>query len=68
MQSCWVYILSSKPRGTLYIGVTNGLLRREHRSGYVPGFTRRYQEHILVWFEEFARIDEAIQHEKTMKE
>lgn len=70
MQSYWVYILSSKPRGTLYIGVTNGLIRRveQHRSGNVPGFTRRYRVHMLVWFEEFARIDEAIQREKTMKE
>jgi putative endonuclease len=66
----WVYILASKPRGTLYIGVTNGLIRRveEHAKGFIPGFTRRYGAHMLVWFEEFASIDEAIQREKAMKE
>lgn len=70
VQSYWVYILASKPRGTLYIGVTNGLIRRveEHRHGMVPGFTRKYRVRVLVWFEEHARIDEAIQSEKTMKE
>ena len=65
-----MYILTSRPRGTLYIGVTNGLIRRieEHRHGAVPGFTRKYHVHMLVWFQEFATIDEAIQREKTMKE
>lgn len=70
MHSYWVYILASKPRGTLYIGVTNGLIRRveEHRSGSIRGFTQRYRVNQLVWFQEFCRIDEAIQREKTMKE
>ena len=70
MYSYWVYIVASKPRGTLYIGVTNGLIRRvdEHAEGLMPGFTRRYRVHTLVWFEEFASIDEAIQRERTMKE
>ena len=70
MHSYWVYIVASKPRGTLYIGVTNGLIRRveEHRSGSVRGFTQRYRVNQLVWFEEFYRVDEAIQREKTMKE
>jgi putative endonuclease len=66
----WVYILASKPRGTLYIGVTNGLIRRveEHARALVPGFTHRYRVHTLVWFQEFASANEAIQREKTMKE
>ena len=70
MDAYWVYILGSRPRGTLYIGVTNGLIRRveEHASGLIPGFTRRYRVHTLVWFEEFGRIDEAIRREKAMKE
>ncbi len=70
MHAYWVYILASKPRGTLYIGVTNGLIRRieEHAKGLIPGFTRRYRIHMLVWFQEFASIEEAIQREKTMKE
>ena len=38
----WVYILASKPGGTLYIGVTNNLVRREHREGLADGFTKRY--------------------------
>ncbi len=70
MQSYWVYILASKPRGTLYIGVTNSLIRRveQHAKGDVPGFTRRYRVHTLVWFEEFASVVDAIQREKTLKE
>ena len=42
--SYWVYILASKPQGTLYVGVTNDLLRRvwEHREGLIPGFTKTY--------------------------
>ena len=49
----YVYILASKPQGTLYVGVTNDLVRRvaEHKTGAVPGFTRRYKVHNLVYFE-----------------
>ena len=64
------YMLASKPYGTLYIGVTNGLIRRieQHRDGTASAFTRKYKVHTLVWFEEFADINDAIQREKTMKE
>ncbi|MGH6855425.1 MAG: GIY-YIG nuclease family protein, partial [Aestuariivirga sp.] len=64
-----VYILASKPYGTLYIGVTGDLISRvvEHRSGEKPGFTRRYKVFTLVHFEPFGEIDCAIQREKTMK-
>jgi putative endonuclease len=66
----WVYLLASRPRGTLYIGVTNGLIRRvdEHRAGTGSAFTRKYRVHLLVWFDEFANVEIAIQREKTMKE
>ncbi len=70
MLSYFVYILSSKPYGTVYIGVTNGLIRRveEHRAGTVSKFTARYKVHTLVWYQEFADVNEAIQREKAMKE
>ena len=70
MRSFWVYMLASKPMGTLYIGVTNGLIHRveQHRDGGASKFTRRYKVQTLVWFQEFADIREAIQREKTMKE
>jgi putative endonuclease len=69
MRSTWTYILASKPRGTLYIGVTNGLIQRinQHRTGKGSAFTRRYHVHTLVWYEEFARARDAIQREKSLK-
>jgi putative endonuclease len=65
----YAYMLVSRVRGTLYIGVTGDLVRRvfEHRSGAVPGFTRRYGVSRLVWFEEFDDVTAAIQREKTFK-
>jgi putative endonuclease len=64
-----VYLLASKHYGTLYIGVTSNLVGRttQHREGYFKGFTKKYGIHRLVWYEEFAEIDDAIQREKTMK-
>jgi putative endonuclease len=69
MRSTWTYILASKPRGTLYIGVTNGLIQRveQPRAGTGSAFTRRYRVHTLVWYEEFASAREAIQREKSLK-
>lgn len=66
----FVYLLASRPYGTLYIGVTNDLIRRvdQHRAGQGSMFTRKYRVHTLVWYEMFADIDQAIQREKTMKE
>jgi putative endonuclease len=51
--SFWVYILASRRNGTLYIGMTDDLVRRawEHRIGAVPGFTKKYGIKMLVWFE-----------------
>ena len=69
MRSYWTYILASKPRGTLYIGVTNGLIARveQHRAGQGSAFTRKYRVHMLVWYEQFADVRQAIQREKTLK-
>jgi putative endonuclease len=60
---------ASGPGGTLYVGVTNNLIRRvfEHRSGMVPGFTKRYGVKRLVYFEEHATAPLAIQREKNIK-
>ena len=65
----WVYIMASKPRGTIYTGVTSDLVPRvqQHREGVFPGFTSKYGVKLLVWYEEFADIRDAIQREKTIK-
>ena len=65
----YVYILSNKRNGTLYIGVTNSLRRRleEHKAGLVPGFTKQYNVHLLVYFEEYNDIRDAITREKRLK-
>jgi putative endonuclease len=62
-------MLASRRRGTLYIGVTNNLIKRvyEHRNGLVPGFTKKYKVYRLVWFEIHDDIREAIAKEKRMK-
>jgi putative endonuclease len=64
-----LYILASRPGGTLYIGVTNNLVRRvfEHREGLVPGFTKRYGVKMLVYYEAHDTAVAAIQREKNMK-
>jgi putative endonuclease len=65
----FVYILASRYKGTLYVGVTNDLSRRvgEHKAGLVPGFTKTYKVHRLVYYEEFASILEARARERTLK-
>ncbi len=65
----WLYILASKPRGVLYVGVTNDLVRRvwQHREGVVDGFTRKYFVRKLVYFEEHATAEAAIEREKKLK-
>jgi putative endonuclease len=66
----WTYILASKPNGTLYTGVTSDLIGRvaKHRNGYYSGaFTRRYGVYLLVYYEGFASIMEAIAREKQLK-
>lgn len=65
----YVYILASRIGGTLYIGVTNDLVRRvhEHRSKTVEGFTRQYNVTRLVYFEACSDIEVAIMREKQVK-
>lgn len=67
--SYWVYILASGVGGTLYVGVTNDLVRRvyEHREGLAVGFTRKYALKRLVYFEPHESILAAIQREKNIK-
>jgi putative endonuclease len=69
MAGGYVYILTNRPNGVLYVGVTNDLVRRvfEHRSGFVEGFTRRYGLKRLVYFERFDDIRDAIQREHNIK-
>ena len=69
MTDYWVYILTNVRRGTLYIGVTNDLIRRthEHRDGLVRGFSKRYNLKMLVYFERYDTPYEAIQREKNIK-
>ena len=64
-----VYILTNRKDGTLYIGVTNDLLRRifEHREGAVSGFTKKYNLKRLVYFEAFDDPENATLREKRMK-
>jgi putative endonuclease len=65
----YVYILASRIGGTLYIGVTNDLVRRvyEHREDVTDWFTKKYQVHRLVYFEQHSDIEAAIQREKRLK-
>ncbi len=69
MNYYYVYILASKPYGTLYIGVTNDLVRRvwEHQNDFVEGFTKKYGVHTLVYYEQCESIESAITREKQMK-
>lgn len=68
MKSHYVYLLTNRSK-TLYVGVTNDLLRRmaEHKTQWIPGFTSRYNLNRLVWFEETDRIEDAIAREKQIK-
>jgi len=65
----YVYILASAPNGTLYIGLTNDLVRRvyEHREGLADGFTKRHGVKSLVYYETYDRVEQALQREKNMK-
>ncbi|WP_115460567.1 GIY-YIG nuclease family protein [Winogradskyella aurantiaca] len=65
----WVYIITNKPRGTLYIGVTGGIDDRmeRHKDGKGSGFASKYKLDLLVYYEEFQFINDAIAREKQLK-
>jgi len=65
----FVYIMASKKNGTLYIGVTNNLIRRvfEHKQDIIEGFTKKYKVHSLVYYEHTSDIYSAIEREKAIK-
>lgn len=69
MKQFYVYILSSKRNGTLYIGVTSDLIKRvyEHKHDLVEGFTKKYNVHYLVWYEIHESSESAITREKQIK-
>ena len=67
-RSYFIYIMASDS-GTLYIGVTNDLIRRtyEHKNDLAEGFTQKYRCHKLIYFEEFSHPTSAIEREKQLK-
>ncbi len=69
MKTYYVYVLASKRNGTLYIGVTNDLIRRvyEHKNNLIAGFTSKNNVHRLVYYEQFDNIEYAIHREKRLK-
>ncbi len=66
----FVYILASRRNGTLYVGVTNNLIKRvdEHKSDLIRGFTERYGVHMLVHYESCDSVESALRREKQLKE
>ena len=69
MAGGYVNVLTNRPNGILYVGVTSDLVRRvyQHREGFVDGFTKRYGLKRLVYFEHFEDIRTAIQREHNIK-
>jgi len=69
MKTYFVYIMASKKNGTLYIGMTNDLNRRvlEHKHDLLDGFTKKYNVHNLVYFEQTNDVNAAIVREKQSK-
>ncbi len=65
----YVYILTSRKNGTLYVGVTSDLVRRvwQHKETSVEGFTKKYGVHRLVYCEDYEEIARALQREKNIK-
>ena len=68
-QSYFVYLLAGRRNGTLYVGVTNDLIKRvgQHKQGLVDGFTKKYGVKMLVWYELTESIESAVLREKQIK-
>ena len=69
MKPYYVYILASRKNGTLYIGVTNDLVRRayDHKNNVIQGFTEKYGVHALVYYESYTDVRDALTREKRLK-
>ena len=69
MKQYYVYMMTNRWHNVLYTGVTNSLERRvwEHKNGWLPGFTKKYNCHHLVYFEMYDSIEQAIAREKHIK-
>jgi len=69
MKGGWIYFMANRPEGTLYVGVTNNLIRRvfEHRTHIQEGFTKKYNLNRLVYYEWHDEMGNAIQREKNIK-
>ena len=69
MKNYYVYILANQKYGTLYVGVTNDLIRRvrEHKNNMIEGFTKQYSIHFLVYYEQTHEVESAIAREKQLK-
>lgn len=69
MKTYAIYIMASKRNGTLYTGVTSNLKKRvyQHKNGTYDGFPRKYNVHMLVWYEVTNSIEAAIRREKQIK-
>ncbi len=70
MTKCYyTYILTNKRNGTFYVGVTNDIMRRvfEHKEGRIAGFTKKYGLKMLVYYEIYEDVRDAIHREKLIK-
>ena len=69
MNTYYIYIMTNQGRNVLYIGMTNDLERRvsEHKSDTIEGFTKRYRLHVLVYYEMYGDVNDAIAREKQLK-
>jgi len=67
--SGWVYIMTNRPNGVLYIGATSEIKARawQHRTGAIPSFTKKYGLTRLVYVERHETMDSAIRRERTPK-
>ena len=67
--NAYIYIMTNKPNGVLYIGVTSDLVKRvyEHKNQLCDGFSKKYNTKNLVYYEAYDEVTEAIKREKQLK-